>query len=226
VREWCIPEASCEFVAAMEDVLSVYARPLDPARPLVCLDESSRQLVAHSRAPLPARPGDPATWDYEYVRNGVADVFMCFAPLLCERHARVTRTRTRRDLAETLRWVSDVLYPDAEAIVLVWDNLNTHTMGSLYEAFPPEEAARIAARFEVHYTPKHGSWLDMAEIEIGCLMRHGLPARVAGFDEMARLTKAWEDDRNERARTVNWKFTVGDARDKLAKLYPVIELVK
>ena len=146
-----MPEASCEFVAATGDVLAVYERPLDPARPVVCLDESSRQLVAHSREPLPARPGEPERWDYEYVRNGVADVLVAFAPLLCERHARVTPTRTRRDLAETLRWVSDDLYPQAERIVLVWDNLNTHSMGSLYEAFPPEEAERLASRFEVHH---------------------------------------------------------------------------
>lgn len=210
----------------MEDVLRVYERPRDPARPLVCLDESSRQLVAHSRDPLPARPGTPERWDYEYVRNGVADVFVAFAPLECRRNVRVTRTRTRRDLAETLRWVSDDLYPDAETIVLVWDNLNTHTMGSLYEAFPPAEAERLASRFEVHYMPKHGSWLDMAEIEIGCLMRHGLPARVGSFEEMERLVEAWEVDRNARARTVAWRFTVDDARGRLARLYPKIELEK
>ena len=196
-----MPEASCEFVAATGDVLAVYERPLDPARPVVCLDESSRQLVAHSREPLPARPGEPERWDYEYVRNGVADVFMAFAPLLCERHARLTRTRTRVDLAETLRWVSDDLYPQAERIVLVWDNLNTHSMGSLYEAFPPEEAERLASRPEARHTPRHGSWLDMAETGVGCLMRHGLPARVGSFDEMGRLTAAWEADRNARART-------------------------
>lgn len=206
----------------MEDVLGVYARPRDPSRPLVCLDESSKQLVAHSRNPMPARPGAPETWDYEYVRKGVADVFVAFAPLECERHVRVTRTRTRLDTAETLRWLSDDLYPDAEAIVLVWDNLNTHTMGSLYEAFPPEEARRISERFEVHYTPKHGSWLDMAEVEIGVLMNHGLPKRVAGFDEMARLVRAWEDDRNERQKTVDWQFTTEDARVKLKHLYPKI----
>lgn len=208
----------------MEDVLRVYERPRDPARPLVCLDESSRQLVGHSRDPLPARPGDPERWDYEYVRNGVADVFMAFAPLECERHVRVTRTRGRLDLAETLRWVSDELYPGAELIVLVWDNLNTHSMGSLYEAFPPEEAERLAGRFEVHYTPRHGSWLDMAEVEIGVLMRHGLPARVATFGEMEALCAAWERDRNARARTAEWRFTVGDAREKLSRLYPRIEL--
>lgn len=206
----------------MEDVLEVYARPRDPSRPLVCLDESSRQLVAHSRNPMPARPGEPETWDYEYVRKGVADVFMAFAPLECERHARVTATRTRLDMAETLRWLSDELYPDAEAIVLVWDNLNTHTMGSLYEAFPPEEARRLAERFEVHYTPKHGSWLDMAEVEIGVLMSHGLPRRVGGFGEMVRLVRAWEDDRNARQKTVDWQFTTDDARVKLKRLYPKI----
>lgn len=220
-----MPGASCELVAAMEDVPAVYARPLDASRPVVCLDESPRQLVAHSRGPLPARPGDPQARDYEYVRNGVADVFMCLAPLPCERHARVARTRTRGDLAETLRWLSDEPYPEAERITLVRDDLNTHTMGSLYEAFSPDEARRLAERFEAHHTPRHGSWLDMAEIEIGCLMRHGLPDRVADLAEMERLTKAWEDDRNGRARTVNWKFAVGDARDKLARLYPVIELV-
>lgn len=204
----------------MEDVLEVYARPRDPARPLVCLDESSKQLVAHSRAPLPARPGEPETWDYEYVRKGVADVFMAFAPLECERHARVTPTKTRADMAETLRWLSDDLYPGAEAIVLVWDNLNTHSMGSLYEAFPPAEARRIAGRFEVHYTPKHGSWLDMAEVEIGVLMNHGLSKRVASLEEMASLAKAWEDDRNARQRTVDWQFATEDARVKLKHLYP------
>ena len=207
----------------MEDVLEVYGRPLDPARPLVCLDESSRQLVGHARRPLPARPGAPARHDYEYVRNGVADVFVAFAPLLCERRVRVTRTRTRRDMAETLRWVSDELFPQAERIVLVWDNLNTHSAASLYEAFPPAEAARLAARFEFHYTPKHGSWLDMAEIEIGCLMGHGLPARVGTYEEFPRLVAAWEEDRNTRARTVCWKFGVGDARERLARLYPKIE---
>ena len=135
------------------------------------------------------------------MRNGVVDMLVAFAPLLCERRARVTPTRTRVGLAETLRWVSDDLFPEAERIVLVWDNLNTHSMGSLYEAFPPGEAERLASRFEARYTPRHGSWLDMAEIEIGCPVRHGLPACVGSFDEMGRLTAAWEVDRNARART-------------------------
>ena len=208
----------------MEDVPRVCERPPDPARPLVCLDESSRQLVAHSRDPLPPRPGEPERWDYECVRNGVADAFMCFAPLLRERHVRVTRARTRIDPAETLRWVSDDLFPQAETIVLVWDNLNTRSMGSPCEAFPPEEAERLAGRFEVHCTPRRGSWPDMAEVETGCPMRHGPSARVADYDESERLARAWEDDRNARARSVEWRFTVDDARHKLSRLYPKIEL--
>ena len=158
------------------------------------------------------------------MRNGVADMLVAFAPLLCERRARVTPTRTRVDLAETLRWVSDDLFPGAEGIVLVWDNPDTHSMGSPCEAFPPGEAERLASRFEARYTPKHGSWLDMAETGVGCLMRHGLPARVGSFDEMGRLTAAWEADRNARARTVEWRLAVDDARERLAHLYPKIEL--
>ena len=211
-------------MAAMEDVLRACERPRDPRHPLVCLDESSRQLVAHAREALPARPGSAERWDHGYVRNGVADVLVALAPLECERHARLTRTRTRVDLAETLRWVSDDLFPEAEGIVLVWDNPSTHSMGSPCEAFPPGEAERLASRFEVHHTPKHGSWPGMAETGIGCLMRHGLPARVGSFDEMGRLTAAWEADRNARARTVEWRLAVDDARERLAHLYPKIEL--
>lgn len=208
----------------MEDVLDVYSRPYDPLRPVVCVDESSKQLVGHSRIPPPPSPGQPERWDYEYVRNGVADVFMAFEPLGARRHVRVTRTRTRADFAETLRVVSDELYPHAEQVVLVMDNLNTHTMGSLYEAFPPEEANRLAKRFEVHCTPKHGSWLDMAEIEIGVLMRHGLPERIGSFEEMEERVREWEFERNRRCATVDWQFTTADARIKLKRLYPKIEL--
>lgn len=208
----------------MEDVLDVYMRPYDPLRPVVCLDESSKQLVAHSRDPIPAAPGSPEKWDYEYVRKGVADVFMVFEPLGARRHVRVTRTRTRVEFAETLRVVSDELYPHAELVVLVMDNLNTHSIASLYEAFPPEEANRLAKRFEIHYTPKHGSWLDMAEIEIGVLMRQGLPKRVGSFEEMERLVREWQFDRNRRCSTVDWQFTTDDARVKLKRLYPKIEV--
>ena len=205
-------------------MLRACERPRDPRRPPACLDESSRQLVAHAREALPARPGSAERRDHGYVRNGVADVLVALAPLECGRHARLTRTRTRVDLAETLRWVSDDLFPGAEGIVLVWDNPDTHSMGSPCEAFPPGEAERLASRFEARYTPKHGSWLDMAEIGVGCLMRHGLPARVGSFDEMGRLTAAWEADRNARARTVEWRLAVDDARERLAHLYPKIEL--
>ena len=205
-------------------MLRACERPRDPRHPLVCPGESSRQLVAHSRGALPARPGSVERWDHGYVRNGVADVLVAFAPLECERHARLTRTRTRVGLAETLRWVSDDLFPGAEGIVLVWDDPDTHSMGSPCEAFPPGEAERLASRPEARHTPRHGSWLDMAETGVGCLMRHGLPARVGSLDEMGRLTAAWEADRNARARTVEWRLTVDDARERLAHLYPKIEL--
>ena len=220
VEEWCVPECSAEFVSAMEDVLAVYERPYDPLRPVVCVDESSRQLVAHARDPLPGAPGRPARQDCEYVRNGVADVFMAFEPLGCVRHARVTERRAAVDFAEELRLISDVWYPHAERVVLVMDNLNTHTMASLYKAFPPAEARRLAERFEVHYTPRHGSWLDMAEVEIGVLMRHGLPQRVATMEDMRRLVREWELARNESCATVDWQFTREDARIKLKHLYP------
>ena len=158
------------------------------------------------------------------MRNGVADVLVAFAPLGCERHARLTRTGTRVDLAETLRWVSDDLFPGAEGIALVWDNPSAHSMGSPCEAFPPGEAERLASRLEVHHAPRHGSWPGMAETGVGCPVRHGLPARVGSFDEMGRLTAAWEADRNARARTVEWRLAVDDARERLAHLYPKIEL--
>ena len=203
----------------MEDVLELYARPYDPTRPVVCLDESSKQLIAHAREPLPLRPGNPMTYDYEYVRKGVGDVFMMFEPLACKRHVLVTARRTRLEFAEALRFISDDMHPDAQTIVLVMDNLNTHTIGSLYEAFLPEEARRLAERFEIHYTPKHGSWLNMAEIEIGVLMNHGLPKRLESLEEMSRLAKAWEDDRNAKQRTVDWQFKTADARTKLKRLY-------
>ena len=211
-------------MAATGDVPRACERPRDPRHPPACPGESSRQLVAHAREALPARPGSAERWDHGYVRNGVADVLVALAPLECERHARPAGTRTRVDLAETLRWVSDDLLPEAEGIVLVWDNPSTHSMGSPCEAFPPGEAERLASRFEVHHTPKHGSWPGMAETGIGCLMRHGLPARVGSLDEMGRLTAAWEADRNARARTVEWRLAVDDARERLVHLYPKIEL--
>lgn len=225
--EWRAPEHSGGSVAATGDVLRACERPADPARPLVCPDESSRQPVAHSREPLPARPGDDATRDHGYVRNGVADVFTCLAPHPCERRVRVTRTRTRTDLAETPRWLSGDACPRAERMAVVWDNLNTHPAGSPCEAFPPDEAERLAARLELRHTPRHGSRLDMAEVGVGCPMRHGLPSRVGAYEELERLVAAWERDRNGRARIVEWTLRVeggGGARERLARLYPVIEM--
>ena len=197
------------------------ARPAPPA-PSCAPAGGSRQLVAHSREPLPARPGEPERRDHGYVRNGVADVLVAFTPLLCERHARAAPTRTRAGLAETLRWLSGDACPQAGRMVLVWDNPSARSMGSPCEAFPPEEAGRLASRFEACHTPRHGSWPGMAETGAGCPVRHGLPARVADIDEAGRAARAWESDRNERARTAGWKFAVGDARDRLARLYPKI----
>lgn len=222
VEEWCVPEHGAEFVAAMEDVLAVYERPYDPSRPVVCLDESSRQLVGEFRDGLPARPGSAAKRDYQYVRNGIADVFVVFEPLANRRRAVPARRRGRTEFAQVVKLICDEMYPSAEKVVLVMDNLSTHGTASLYATFPPEEARRLAERLEIHFTPKHGSWLDMAEIEIGVLMRHGLPARVGDYETFCDLCKAWEDDRNARGRGVDWQFTNADARIKLKRLYPKI----
>ena len=223
-KQWCIPpKANAEFVWKMEDVLEVYKRPYDPARPLVCLDETSKQLVGEVAPPVLAACGDVARYDYEYVRHGVANLFMISEPLAGKRAVEVTDRRTKKDYAECLRKISDEMYPDAEIIVLVQDNLNTHSPASLYEAFDPAEAKRLADRFEVHYTPKHGSWLDMAEIELGILGRQCLSRRIDNIEDLRRETQAWEAMRNDAATKVNWQFTTKDARIKLRKLYPSIE---
>ena len=203
----------------MEDVLNVYTRPHDPARPLVCLDETSKQLVAETRQPEPMRPGQPARNDYEYKRNGTANLFMLFAPLEGWRHVAVTERRTAIDYAKILRDLADIHFPKAETIVLVQDNLNTHTPASLYEAFEPAEARRIIERFEWHYTPKHGSWLNVAEIELSVLARQCLDRRIETREELEREVEAWEEDRNERGVEVSWQFTTADARIKLRRLY-------
>jgi len=207
----------------MEDVLDVYKRPYDPQRPVVCLDESSKQLIGEMRAPVPAAPGQVAHYDYEYVRNGVANIFMIFEPLAGQRDVEVTARRTKKDYAQCLRKLSDEMYPQAETIVLVQDNLNTHSPASLYEAFEPGEAKRLAERFEFHYTPKHGSWLDMAEIELGILGRQCLSQRIDNIEDLRRQTNAWEKSRDEAEAKVNWQFTTADARIKLRRLYPSIE---
>jgi hypothetical protein len=206
----------------MEDVLDVYQRPYDPLQPVVCLDETNRQLIGETRNPLPIKAGSPEKADYEYVRNGVADIFMMFEPLAARRHTKVTETRTRVDFAHCLRDLSDLHYPRAEKILLVMDNLNTHTLASLYEAFQPQEARRLAERFEIHHTPKHASWLNMAEIEIGVMSRQCLHRRIATMDEMSREVRAWNTRRDAAGLTVDWRFTTADARIKLKRLYPMI----
>ena len=207
----------------MEDVLEVYKRPYDPKRPVVCLDETSKQLIGEVAKPVPTAPGQAAHYDYEYVRNGVANIFMISEPLAGKRAVEVTDRRTKKDYAECLRKIADEMYPAAEVIVLVQDNLNTHSPASLYEAFEPVEAKRLADRFEVHYTPKHGSWLDMAEIELGVLGRQCLARRIDNIDDLRREAKAWEVTRNSAGTTVNWQFTTADARVKLRRLYPSLE---
>jgi hypothetical protein len=208
----------------MEDVLEVYKRRYDPKRPVVCLDETSKQLIGEVQKPVPAGPGQVAHYDYEYVRNGVANLFMIFEPLAGQRDVEVTDRRTKKDYAQCLRKLSDQMYPDAETIVLVQDNLNTHSPASLYEAFEPEQAKRLAERFEFHYTPKHGSWLDMAEIELGILGRQCLSRRIDNVEDLRREVKAWEKSRDQARAKVNWQFTTADARIKLRRLYPSLEV--
>jgi len=207
----------------MEDVLEVYHRPHDENRPLVCLDEASRQLIGETIQPIPAEPGQPERVDYEYVRNGTANLFMVFQPLIGWRDVIVTERRTAVDLAEVLRWLVEDVHAEAEKIVLVTDNLNTHTPACLYEAFPPEQARRIAEKLEWHYTPKHGSWLNMAEIELSVLARQCLDRRIATREEMDQEVQAWRSARNDREVKVQWRFTTADARIKLRKLYPTLE---
>ena len=206
----------------MEDVLEVYHRPADEKRPVVCIDEASRQLIGEVARPAPAAPGRPERVDYEYVRNGTANLFMVLMPLLGLRSVHVTQRRTAKDFAQVLRWLVEDVHAEAEKVVLVCDNLNTHKAACLYEALPPEQARRIAAKLEWHYTPKHGSWLNMAEIELSVLSRQCLDRRVESAEEMRREVGAWEDDRNERGVGVQWRFTTADARIKLRKLYPTI----
>lgn len=207
----------------MEDVLEVYHRPYDPARPLICLDEASKQLVGEVVQPLPPEPGQPERFDYEYVRNGTVNLFMLSEPLAGWRHVAVTQRRTAKDFAEVVRWLAEDVHPEAERIVLVMDNLNTHKLASLYEAFPPEQARRIAERIEVHHTPKHGSWLNVAEIELSVLSRQCLDRRIGSADEVVDAVDVWQTERNDQAVGVQWRFTTADARIKLRRLYPAVE---
>lgn len=204
----------------MEDVLEVYQRPLDPKRPLVCLDEKPVQLLADAREGLPAKPGSVAKRDYEYQREGAANLFVAFEPLANWRDLRVTRQRTRQDFAAFVTNLVEKRYRDAEKIVLVMDNLNTHSPGSLYELLPADQAKRIADRLEIHYTPKHGSWLNMAEIEFSVVGKR-LPDRVPTVDALAKHCRAIERERNNAKATVDWQFRTADARIKLKRLYPL-----
>lgn len=208
----------------MEDILEVYTRPYDPKRPQVCMDETSKQLLNEVREPLPLKPGDPERYDYEYERTGVANLFMFVEPLAGKRKVKVTERRTKQDWAQAMRELADETYPDAEVIVVVMDNLNTHTPASFYEAFEPEEARRLVERFEFHYTPKHGSWLNIAEIELSALSRQCLDRRIADQASLVAEVKAWEDERNASVVKVHWRFTTADARIKLAHLYPRIQV--
>jgi hypothetical protein len=209
----------------MEDVLTTYELPYDADYPQVCLDEKLVTLHADVVEPLPVQPGRPERVDYEYERLGTANLFVMVERLAGYRHVEVTTRRTAEDYARQLQWLADVRYPDAKKIRLVQDNLNTHRLANLYLVFPPEEARRVAERFELHYTPTHGSWLDMAEIEIGIFERGCLGKRVASVDELKRRVAALEAERNAAHATINWRFTTTDARTKLARLYPKLEPV-
>lgn len=217
------PEQDARFVAKMEDVLSVYRRPYDPDRPVVCMDEMSRQLLKEVRDPIAAQPGAPYRYDHHYERNRTVNLFTFFEPLAARRVVLTRDRRTKTDWAECVRVLLDEHYPEADTVVLIMDNLNTHCVSSLYEAFAPAEARRLAERLEIHYTPEHGSWLNMAEIEQSVMARQALSRRVPDQKAMDKLTTAWADDRNASEATVDWQFTTEDARIKLKRLYPIID---
>jgi transposase len=216
---WCIPAADAEFVALMEIILDLYERAYNPARPLVCFDETNKQLIEETRLPLPTKSGQVQRYDYEYRRNGTRNLFLFFEPLAGWRHIDVTEHRTKVDFAHQMRWLVDVAYPDVGCIDVVLDNLNTHTYGALYAAFEPAEARRIARKLVFHYTPKHASWLNMAEIEFSVILRK-LGPRVPHEEALKQKVQAIELSRNQTRSTVDWQFTTDDARIKLKRLYP------
>ena len=224
---WCIPpKEDAEFVAHMEDILDVYQLPHDPQFPVWCMDEKPYQLLDDSREPLPMRPGDVAKIDSEYVRHGTVSVFCFMQPHTGRIEHCVEETRTAVDWAEKIRYLVDVLEPEAEKITLVMDNLNTHSTASLYKAFPPEEARRIARKLDVHYTPKHGSWLDIAEIAINIMTRECLDRRIPDIDTLRQELRAWNDAYRQKPSPVQWQFVSTDARIKLKKLYPDIDVFR
>lgn len=219
-KQWGIPEVNAEYVAAMEDVLDLYAEPYDPTGPKVNVDETNKPLIQETRQPLPAEPGPPERYDYEYERNGTRNVFLFIEPQTGWRHINVTEQRTMRDFAQQMKWLVDERYPEAEKIRVVLDHLNTHKPAALYEAFMPAEARRLLTKLEFHYTPKHGSWLNMAEIELSVLQRQCLDRRIADEETLKREIAAWEEQRNTERATIDWRFSVTDAREKLKRLYP------
>lgn len=222
---WCIPpEQNAEFVCAMENVLEVYTRPYDPKRPVVCLDEKSKQLVGEVCKSIAARSGEVERCDYEYVRNGTANLFMLVEPLRGWRHVNVTTRRTKVDFAKQVKEISDVHFADADRITLVMDNLNTHRLSTLYEAFEPSEARRLIERIEVIHTPRHGSWLNMAECELSALERQVLGVRISEEAALQSRVTNWGQDRNQRCRRIDWQFRTPDARIKLRRLYPQMQL--
>jgi hypothetical protein len=221
---WVIPpKKNAEFVACMEDILDLYHRPYDPKKLLVCMDEQPVQLVKETREPIPARPGEPMRVDYEYERGGTANIFMLTEPLAGQRYVSVRERKTKQDWANEVKELLDIRYPGAEQVCLVCDNLNTHTIGSLYEAFSPEEAWRLARRLDIHYTPKHGSWLNIAEIELSALTKQCLDRRIPDSQVLEKEVKVWETNRNNQSKVVSWQFTTKDARIKLRHLYPVFQ---
>ncbi len=218
---WCIPpQHNAAFVADMEQVLDVYQRPYDPRFPVICMDESNKQLIGEVQPPMPVQPGHVLKEDCNYERHGTGNLFMAFEPARGQRHVAVTERRTQQDWADFIRTIVDDWCPAAERITLVCDQLNTHCLASLYETFTPEEAHRLARKLDIVHTPKHGSWLNMAEIEFSALSRQCLERRVTDLVMLAREVAAWEQERNAHATTVQWRFTTADARVKLASLYP------
>ena len=223
-KQWCIPpQANAEFVCAMEDILDIYHRPYTPDHPLICMDESSKQQVIETRQPINIRAGQIERYDYEYERNGVSNLFMLFAPFEGWRHVKVTNRRTKVDFAYCIKYLLTIHYPNAERVTIVMDNLNTHHPSALYEAFEPREAKSLLNRCDFHYTPKHGSWLNMAEIEFSALQRQCLDRRIPDQETLREEIAAWEDRRNDHEVKVNWRFTTADARIRLKRLYPSIK---
>lgn len=217
---WCIPKVDTHYVAAMEEVLDCYEQPYNPKEPVVCFDETSKQLIGETRLPIPMQPGQVQRYDYEYERRGTRNLFLFFEPLANWRHVAVTHRRTRYDFADQMRRLVDDFYPQADCIHLVLDNLNTHTAAALYETFTPDEARRILRRIRFHYTPKHASWLNMAEIEFSVFSRTCLQQRIPDEESLKRHVTALELERNTKQATVDWQFTCDDARIKLKRLYP------